>query len=90
MTLEEFRALRKLKDRRVRMAFTDGQEVIAMLSSVTTDIDESRHLIYKTVEWSLLPHSDGGAGVYYSPGEQLVSCTAWPQDEHFENCNPKP
>jgi len=75
MTLDEFKALKGLEDRRVRMAFSDGQEVIAELVSVTTDLDESRHLIYDKVEWSALPHSDCGAGAYYSRGEELVSCS---------------
>jgi small nuclear ribonucleoprotein (snRNP)-like protein len=35
MTLEEFKALKRLEDRRVRMNFIDGQEVIATLISVT-------------------------------------------------------
>jgi hypothetical protein len=47
MTLEEFKALRGLQDRRVRMIFTDGKEIIATLDSVVTDFDESRHLTYR-------------------------------------------
>jgi small nuclear ribonucleoprotein (snRNP)-like protein len=50
MTLEEFKALKDFEDRRVRMLFTDGQEVVATLISITTDLDESRHLIYDRVE----------------------------------------
>ena len=49
MTLGDFKALKGLEDRRVRMIFTDGQEVVATLVSVTTDLDESRHLIYDRV-----------------------------------------
>jgi hypothetical protein len=77
MTLEEFKALKGLENCRVRMIFSDGQEVIATLFSVTTDLDESRHIIYDKVEWSALPHVDVGAGAYYSSGEDLVSCSAF-------------
>jgi small nuclear ribonucleoprotein (snRNP)-like protein len=45
MTLEEFQSLRDLEDRRVRMSFTDGQVVIATLVSITSDFDQSRHII---------------------------------------------
>jgi hypothetical protein len=75
MTLDEFKALKSLDDDRVRMIFIDGQEVIATLVSVTTDLHESRHLIYERVEWSALPHADRGAAAYYSRGEELVSCS---------------
>ena len=75
MTLNDFKALKELQGRRVYMAFTDGQEVIATLHSVTTDLDESRHVIYEKVEWSALPHIDRGTEAYYhSPGEDLVGC----------------
>lgn len=73
MTLEEFKALKLLEDRRVRLVFTDGQEVIATLISVTTDFDESQHLIYDNVEWSTKPHISH-EGAYYAPGEYVVSC----------------
>jgi hypothetical protein len=76
MTLEEFKALKGLENRRVHMVFSDGQEVIATLFSITTDLDESRHLIYDQVEWSALPHADACAGACYSAGEDLVSCCA--------------
>jgi hypothetical protein len=79
MTLEEFKALKVCEDRRVRMIFTDGQEVIATLVSVTTDLDESRHLIYDRVEWSALPHVDRGTEAYYSRGEELLSCSLHPE-----------
>jgi hypothetical protein len=74
MTLEEFKALKAFQGRRVRMVFTDGQEVVATLIDVTTDLDDSRQLIYDRVEWSALPHVDRGAAAYYSAGEELVSC----------------
>jgi hypothetical protein len=79
MTLEEFKALKGLEDRRVRMLFADGQEVVATLISVTTDFDESRHLIYDRVEWSALPHANRGAAAFYSPGEELISCSLAPE-----------
>ena len=79
MKLEEFKALKDLEDRRVRMLFTDGQEVVATLISVTTDLDESRHLICDRVEWSALPHPTRGVAAYYSPGEELVSCFPAPE-----------
>ena len=76
MTLEEFKALRELQDHRVRMTFADGQQIIATLHSVTTDFDESRHLIYDKVEWSLLPHAQDSSAAYYEKGEELISCVA--------------
>jgi hypothetical protein len=76
MTLKGFEALKGLQGRRVHMVFADGQDVIATLHSVTTDMDESQYLIYEKVEWSALPHLDKGAGAYYySPGEELVRCS---------------
>jgi hypothetical protein len=81
VTLEEFKALKGLEGRRVRMIFTDGQEVIARLFSITTDLDQSRHLIYDKVEWSALTHADVGDKTYYSSGEELVSCSAWGRGE---------
>ena len=57
------------------MAFTDGQELVATLFSVTTDLDNSQHVIYEKVEWSKLPHIALQAGAYYSAGEELVSCS---------------
>ena len=47
MTLEEFQALRAFQDRRVRMNFSDGQVVIATLVSITSDFDESRHIVIR-------------------------------------------
>jgi hypothetical protein len=76
MTVEDFKALRGMQNHRVRMTFADGQELIATLFSVTTDLDESRHVIYEKLEWSVLPHPDLRDGLYYSAGEELVSCFA--------------
>ena len=55
MNIEEFQALRALQDRRVRLSFSNGQVLVATLFSVSTDFDESRHLVYDKVEWSALP-----------------------------------
>ena len=76
MTLEGFRSLRGLEDRRVRMTFGDGQVVIANLVSITTDLDDSRHILYDKVEWSALPHSERKDCAWYSAGEDLLSCVA--------------
>jgi hypothetical protein len=76
MTLEEFQALRVFQDRRVRMTFRDGQAVIARLLSITSDFDESRHIVYDNVEWSALPHPQREGAAWYATGEDLVSCVA--------------
>ena len=76
MILEEFEALKELQGRRVRVVFADRQEVIAILHSVTMDLDGSQHLLYDKVEWSAAPHLNKGAGAYYySPGEEVIHCT---------------
>jgi hypothetical protein len=81
MTLDEFRGLKKFEDQRVRMTFADGEEIVATLLSITTDLDESQHLIYEKVEQSTVarPNLDA-AGGYHSPGEQLISCVLEPLD----------
>ncbi len=79
MTLDDFKALKGLEGRRVRITFVDGQEIVATLVSVTTDLDDSRHLIYDRVEWSALPHADRGEAAYYSPGEEVLSCSLAPE-----------
>ncbi len=78
MTLEEFKALKAFQGRRVRTVFTDGQEVVATLHSVSTDLDDSQHLIYASVEWSALPHANLGGEAHYSTGAELVSCSLAP------------
>jgi small nuclear ribonucleoprotein (snRNP)-like protein len=82
MTLEEFQSLRDLEDRRVRMNFTDGQVVIATLVSITSDFDQSRHIVYDNVEWSALPHPEREreGSAWYAAGEGLVSCVACSPD----------
>jgi hypothetical protein len=76
MTLEEFRDLAGLQDFRVRLVFSDGQVVIAKLLSISTDLDDSRHVIYEDVEWSSPPIPDAEGKVFYAPGEELCSCIA--------------
>jgi hypothetical protein len=56
------------------MIFSDGQVVIATLVSITTDLDESRHIVYDKLEWSAL--SDRKDCAWYAPGEELLSCVA--------------
>ena len=75
MTFEAFKALTALQDRRVRMTFANGQQLIATLHSVSTDFDKSQHLIYREVEWSALHHPQQEHWAYYAPGEELVNCT---------------
>jgi hypothetical protein len=61
------------------MTFTDGEEVIATLHSITTDFDETQHLVFEKVELSTLASFKLDAeGTYYSPGEQLISCVLEP------------
>ena len=81
MTLDEFKSLKRFQDQRVRMTFADGEEIVATLFSITTDLDESRHLVYDKVEQSTVarPHVNA-AGAYYSPGEELISCVLEPLD----------
>jgi hypothetical protein len=69
-----------LEGHRVRMVFTDGQNVTATLTSVTVDFDESRHLIYDKVKRSSQPTQDKGTEAFYSPGEDLVSCSEAPPE----------
>ncbi|MBB5315440.1 hypothetical protein HDF09_000090 [Edaphobacter lichenicola] len=83
MTLNEFKNLKKFEDQRVRMTFADGAEIIATLLSITTDSDESRHLVYREVEQSTVPHvPHENLGGYYSPGEQLLSCKPEPAEKN--------
>ena len=72
MTLEEFKSLRDLQDKRVRMIFEDGEEIVATLVSISTDMDDSRHVIYEKVESSPSLSPDITC---YSKGEDLVSCS---------------
>lgn len=79
MTIDDFKALKGLEGCRVCISFVDGQEVVATLVSVTTDSDESCHLVYDKVEWSALPHADRSEVAYYSSGDELVNCSLAPE-----------
>ena len=80
MRLEEFRSLRALEDRRVRMTFSDGQIVVATIVSISTDLDESRHIVYDKMEWSALPHSGRKDCAFHAMGEDLMSCFPYTSD----------
>lgn len=73
MTLEEFNSLSRLHDQRIRMTFSDGHIVIATLHSVSTDLDNSRHVIYQDVEYTSMP-LPGEGEVWYANGDDLISC----------------
>jgi hypothetical protein len=60
MTLEEFKTLRVLEGHRVHMVFSGGQQVVATLISVSTDLDGTQHLIYDRAEASSAPRSPAG------------------------------
>ncbi len=70
-----FSWMREMENRRVRMCFDDGHEVVARLLSVTEDMDGSRHLIYDQVEWANDPRELATAkdSTVYAEGESLVS-----------------
>lgn len=78
MSPAEARALKQLSNRRVRITFTDGQEVLATLIDLTTDADGSHHLLYDHVTWAKLPHNDIGAGAFYSSGDEVLRVTPAP------------
>lgn len=70
MTMDRFMSLKALENQRVQFAFSDGQSLIARLLSVTTDFDQSQHLIYDQVEGV-----NNFEGVTcYAAGEELISC----------------
>jgi hypothetical protein len=71
----DFSVLRGLEDRRVRMRFDDGIEIIARLLSATEDLDGSQHLIYDRVEWSNDPRELATAkdSTAYAEAESLVA-----------------
>jgi hypothetical protein len=77
----EFSVLRELEDRRVRMRFDDGIEVIARLISATEDTNGSQHLIYDQVEWANDPRELATAkdSTVYAEAESLVG---------IERCEP--
>ena len=79
MTLEAFRLLRGLEDRRVRMTFSDGQVVVATLVSATVDLDESCHVVYENVGSSIPhPYSERSDHTWYASGESLLACAECP------------
>jgi hypothetical protein len=69
-----FSQMRELEDRRVKMRFDDGHEVIAHLLSAVEDMDGSRHLIYDRVEWANHPRELATAkdSTVYAEGESLI------------------
>ena len=81
-TVEQFEQLRALEDKRVKMRFEDGHEVIARLVSVTVDIEGGRHLIYNAVEWSSDSDSYQASDNtdFYAEGETLVAID-WMREE---------
>ena len=72
----------ELQDRRVRMHFDDGHEVVATLLSATRDFDGSLHLVYGRVEWANDPRemASGKDATVYAEGESLVSISNVSQD----------
>ncbi len=63
-------ALNALEDQRVQLTFRDGQSFVARLLSVTSDFDQSQHLVYDQVEGI-----SGLEGITcYAAGEELLSC----------------
>ena len=75
-----FSRMRECQDKRVKMRFDDGIELVALLVSASKDMDGSLHLAYENVEWA----NDTQAltkmlgKVLYSPGESLVSIDEFP------------
>ena len=78
-----FSRMRECQDKRVKMCFDDGIELVALLSNVSQDMDGSLHLVYEKVEWAsdteALIHMHGKA--LYSRGESLVSIEEIPAAE---------
>jgi hypothetical protein len=70
-----FSRMRECQDKRVKMRFDDGIELVALLLNVSQDMDGGLHLVYDNVEWAsdtnALTNMQGKA--LYSPGESLVS-----------------
>ena len=76
MTPADYTAAQHLTDQPVRITFTDGQQVLARLVSLTTADDNSQHLLYDQLTWHLLPHNEIGSGAFYAGGDEIVSLTA--------------
>jgi hypothetical protein len=68
-----FELLVNYQDKRVRMCFEDGIEVIATFHSATRDMDGSTHLIYEKTEWSNDPkvYATAQDKVLYAADESL-------------------
>ncbi len=67
--------LQQLHDRRVRMRFDDGHEVVALLLSASEDGVGSQHLLYNAVEQTNQAETYGGgpSTCYYAEARTLVS-----------------
>ena len=63
-------ALKALEDQRVQLTFRDCQSFVARLLSVTSDLDQSQHLVYDQVEGERT--LEGIA--CYTAGEELLFC----------------
>ena len=75
MSPAEAKALQRLSNRRVRIVFTDGQEVLATLVDLSTDSAGAHHLLYDHVTWARLPHNDIGSGAFYVSGDEILRVT---------------
>ncbi len=78
MSPAEARALHQLTNRRVRIAFTDGQEVLATLIDISTDPAGNHLLLYDQLTWAKLPHNDIGEGAFYASGDEILRVTPAP------------
>lgn len=70
-----FERMRTMENRRVKMCFDDGHEVIGRLLSATEDTDGSHHLVYDSVEWANDPRELATSldSTVYAEGESLIS-----------------
>ena len=76
LTTDQLHAAQSLQGQRVRIAFTDGQQVLARLISLSPDLDGTYHLLYDDIEWAALPHNDIGSGAFYAGGHEIVCLVA--------------
>jgi hypothetical protein len=75
MTREEFAGLDEFSGQRVRLNFSDGEQTIATLSNISIDLDGSQHIVFEKVESSSRSGVYEESGLYYSPEEDLLSCS---------------
>ncbi len=70
-----FERMREMEGKRVRMCFTDGNQIVARLLSATEDIEGFHHLIYDSVEWANDPDelARSAGATSYAEGETLES-----------------